>query len=554
MIKKKYYIIIFLFCIFLVSCGEENIEVNSNEVIVNQEKTNLDSLEKDNIRVPISYVYTKNPLLAKDQSLYYFNKLIYEGLYTYNSKLELEPLLTDSLTISEDGRNVVLKLKNGIKWHNGANLSADDVVFTYNFMKYEYQNTIYKDLFETIFDSNKNIGSRFSVQKLDNSTVKIVLDKSYSQIKSIFTIPILNKKTTLNGKSNQKSSYDKISDINYEFKVNGTGPYMYDEYVTLKEYRLKSNEHYWKSKPNIEKVVGIVVSTKEAALTTILSGITDIARVESLDWGKYIENNSLKIYEYADTILDFIVYNHNKNIFKNDNGRLLKSAIGNSFDRSEIVKKSFLNHGQETASLIHPIKDSSIKNILGAQIDDLEFNNYMKELGYSEKNEMGYYSKNGKEFTLSLIAYGDKNRLKEIKIIEEGLMKIGIKLNFKLETDWTEFEKNLKNMNFDMAILTARIPLNSNYYEIVGLSGPLNFGKYNNSELEKIFRNWIESFPTNEISNKNLFLDLIMSDQIVTPIAYRNSAILLNKEIEGIISPTKFNIFYDVEDWTIKND
>jgi peptide/nickel transport system substrate-binding protein len=53
---------------------------------------------------------------------------IQETLYTFNSKLEPVPLLAESETISDDGKTIVITLRQGVKFHNGKTMTAADVV------------------------------------------------------------------------------------------------------------------------------------------------------------------------------------------------------------------------------------------------------------------------------------------------------------------------------------------------------------------------------------------------------------------------------------------
>lgn len=72
---------------------------------------------------PTLDVVTTTATAARDISQH-----IYEALVTYNSKLEVEPMLAESYDISEDGKTVTFHLREGIKFHNGDDLTADDVV------------------------------------------------------------------------------------------------------------------------------------------------------------------------------------------------------------------------------------------------------------------------------------------------------------------------------------------------------------------------------------------------------------------------------------------
>ena len=58
--------------------------------------------------------------------------LAFSGLYSYNADGELVPELADSYEMSEDGLTYTFTLKEGLKWSDGEELNAEDVVYSWN--------------------------------------------------------------------------------------------------------------------------------------------------------------------------------------------------------------------------------------------------------------------------------------------------------------------------------------------------------------------------------------------------------------------------------------
>src|SRR5438270_5068394 len=97
------------------------------------------------------------------------SRIFYEPLAGWDGEGNLVPVLAAEIPskendgLSEDGRSVVWKLKRGVKWHDGKPLTADDVVFTWEYARDPATSAltvlIYRDL---------------TVEKLDDLTVRIV--------------------------------------------------------------------------------------------------------------------------------------------------------------------------------------------------------------------------------------------------------------------------------------------------------------------------------------------------------------------------------------------
>lgn len=114
-----------------------------------------------------SYAYTDLPTS-------WIVSLLYNGLYTVNNKLEAIPdLAEDYAETSEDGLEWTLKLKQGVKFHDGTEVKASDIVFSYQ-LGLSPNCTYIPDGCSSIQD---NIAS---VEALDDYTVKFVLKQTYA--------------------------------------------------------------------------------------------------------------------------------------------------------------------------------------------------------------------------------------------------------------------------------------------------------------------------------------------------------------------------------------
>lgn len=78
---------------------------------------------------------TLNPLFAADDNARDIDSLVYQGLMAVDANQDPVPLLARSMTVSPDGLTYVLKLRSGIRWADGAPLTTDDVLFTYQVLQ-----------------------------------------------------------------------------------------------------------------------------------------------------------------------------------------------------------------------------------------------------------------------------------------------------------------------------------------------------------------------------------------------------------------------------------
>lgn len=89
----------------------------------------------DRIRVAVDEWTTLNPLLASQDTDYEALDLLFDRLVTIDAKGDFIPELLESWTILKGGREVVLKLRPGMRWHDGRAIEAEDVVFTWKALR-----------------------------------------------------------------------------------------------------------------------------------------------------------------------------------------------------------------------------------------------------------------------------------------------------------------------------------------------------------------------------------------------------------------------------------
>lgn len=179
---------------------------------------------------------------------------MFEGLYGMdeaNNGYYKE--LAKAVDLSEDKTVYTITLQDGVKFQNGDDLKASDVVFSY---KRAMQNSRFNYLTSMIVD----------VEAVDDSTVKITLNAPYSPIDHTFyCIKIMSEREVT-------EQGDKFGTIPHKA---GTGAYYVSEYDVANGVKLKAFEGYWRGAPDIKSVDYIVISDESAAVIAYENGELD---------------------------------------------------------------------------------------------------------------------------------------------------------------------------------------------------------------------------------------------------------------------------------------
>jgi len=203
-----------------------------------------------------------------------------EGLVTYDPhSLQPVPALAESWDISDDGLIYTFHLRHGVKFHNGADLTASEVVSTFNRLAIppEFINTPtyatsliigsiagYSDL----PSQGGNAASLSGVRAVDDYTVEITLSSPNSAFLAALTMIPAAIIPSLAANSGA-----------FEENPVGTGPFMFQEWVRQDHITLVANPDYWGGKPAIDRVTLRVIPERSVQLVEFLAGNLDYVLV-----------------------------------------------------------------------------------------------------------------------------------------------------------------------------------------------------------------------------------------------------------------------------------
>ena len=174
---------------------------------------------------------------------------VFEGLTRIGPNGEVLPDLAESWTISDDGKVYTFKLHSGVKFHDGADFSAEDVKFSLDRARAENSVNAQKQLFAAID----------KVDVVDPATVKVTL--THPQGSFLYNM----------GWGDAVIVSPKSADTNKEKPV-GTGPFKFGNWAKGSSVTLVKTDHYWGAPAFLEKVEFRIVPDAAAAVPALLSG------------------------------------------------------------------------------------------------------------------------------------------------------------------------------------------------------------------------------------------------------------------------------------------
>lgn len=236
-----------------------------------------------------------NPFQATASMDYVLMADVYDLLISFGTDLSPQPGLAESWEASPDGLTWTYKIRQGATWHDGQPATAEDVAYTFNYIR-NSQDPAYTgpeapdgndadadgsaDNPLTSFDNALDLvngleSSRIlSIEAPDASTVVIRTSEPLVVMSQIY-IPILPKhiweKVTFASAAVDYANYDPAAGLPV-----GSGPYVMKEFKENEFMRLEANPDYWAGAPKIDEIIYQYFENDEALVNALKSGEVDL--------------------------------------------------------------------------------------------------------------------------------------------------------------------------------------------------------------------------------------------------------------------------------------
>lgn len=265
-----------------------------------------------------------------------YNRLV-ETEVGSDGKPEIVPSLAESWEISDDGLVYTFHLNKGVKFHNGEELKADDVLFTIEKMMDPKEATVNSSVFENIKGAKDKLDGKADsvegVKVIDDYTVELTLEQpSGPFLAGLSGAPasIFNRKAVEEGKD--KFGFDP------EYTV-GTGYMKFKDWTQDKEINLVRNDDYFKEPAKVDGVRYLMNIDKATERMMFENGEIDFMSLDKTSYEKYKEDD-----KHKDNIIDFLAPSMDYMIFNQKDPNMAKvevrQAISKAIDR-ETFNKTF---------------------------------------------------------------------------------------------------------------------------------------------------------------------------------------------------------------------
>jgi peptide/nickel transport system substrate-binding protein len=277
----------------------------------------------------------KNPAQAATRVF----DLMYSRLTRPDAQMRPQPDLATNWDISPDGKTYTFHLRQGVKFHNGRELTSADVKYT----------------FERIIDPNTaSIAQSFfapidHVDAPDPYTVVVVLKEANTPF-------LVNTGATWAGIVAKEVVDANNGDLN---KVDaGSGPFMLQEWTPDTQTVLVRNpSYYMPGQPAVDKITFLIMPDENARIAALRTGNIQFTVLSAAGYDTLKSDSSVKAEEGPTLSYAYLGMNVARAPFDKSQ---VREAISYAVDRAEIINSVFRGHGRPTGPVPSAMSDWAI--------------------------------------------------------------------------------------------------------------------------------------------------------------------------------------------------
>lgn len=389
--------------------------------------------------------------------------------------------LAESWSVSEDGLTWTFNLHQGVLFHDGEELTADDVVYT----------------FETIQNPDNEIapfrprflqnGEPIQFEAADDYTVVATLTEPNASFFTDISVPIVPRHV-LEGQNLREGPFNR--------EPVGTGPFKIVEWNTGESIVLERHADYFKGAPCLERVIFRIVPDEQAQVNALLTGELDfLPNIPGASVSRFEESDDFTVNVIEADSLFQIFFNLEREQYQDP---AVRQALMIAIDRQavvDIVRQGFgIVHNSHFDHVV-PIYEQDEQG--GYEYDPERAGAMLDELGITDSDGDGIRDVDGEPWVVNLLSFagGFRDYADYAQVVQAYWEDIGIQVELELRDLGTMVEQIYQERVYDKpydvltsgwATIGPEPNSYANFYITTEALGP-NIPNYRNEQVNELF-------------------------------------------------------------------
>ncbi len=479
------------------------------------------------------------PMLASDAASHDIAGLIFNGLVKYDQNLNLIGDLAESWQVSDDGLTIIFKLRQGVKWQDGKEFTANDVLFGFNTIIDPRTRTAYAGDFKEVKE----------LRAVDPYTLRVTYKRPFAPGLPSWGSLVILPEHLMKGKD--------INTTPYSRKPIGMGPYLFKEWKTGEKIVLQANPQYFEGRPYLEGFVYRIIPDPATMFLELRAGGLDYMGLTPMQYKRqtdtYQMRRDFKKYNFLAFAYTYLGYNLKDWKFQD---RRVRQAITHAIDQQEIIDGVLLGLGLPATGPYKPDTQWYNPNVRKYPHDVAKAKQLLAEAGWTGAGKGGPLKKGDQPFEFTILTnQGNELRARCAEIIQRRLGEIGIKVKIRT-VEWAAFINDfIDKRNFEAVILGWSMGQDPDIYDIWHSSKvgekELNFISYRNKEVDSLLEKGRYTFDFKvRKACYDRIQEILAEDQPYTFLFVPYALPIISARFQGI-EPAPAGIGYNMPKWYV---
>ncbi len=449
---------------------------------------------------------TLDPTQVSDLVVYYVTHQIFNHLIDNRTDGSMVPGLAESWTYSDDGTEITFKLREGVKFHNGDIMTADDVVYSFEVaMGSSFTRTV--------------TGVMESMTKIDDHTVVLKLAHPYGPIEycvAFSQVPIMSK------------SAREADPEGFGRKPVGTGPYQFVEWRSGDRIILEAFDDYYEGEPTIKDVMFRFILDGTTASIALENGEIDIIDTPPrTDRQNLIDNPDIEYYETDIAATVFMAINHYSELGSN---KKLREAIAHAIDKESLVIGAVEGIGSPLETPMAKAAFGWPEDFVNREYDVEKAKQLMVEAGFPDGLD------------LVLKTNESATYFKPTEVLQDQLRQIGINVSISRMERGVFWDDILTKRDYDFVVSAATMSYPDSDYLFATFHSDMitqgrNYMNYGSPELDDLLERGRYSNDTEE--RKAIYREMceLFKEEVVSiPLYTYRTPIAADANLKGVMA------------------
>jgi len=409
-----------------------------------------------------------NPILTHSTISAVLKDIVFDGPVRINERMEPEPHLALSWDSSENGLTWRFYIRKNVLFHDGIELTAEDVKFTFD----KINDPSLKSPYISIVKNFK------SVRVKDRYTLEIDLKNPLPSLPFYLDVGILPKHLLI-GKDIRKA------DFNYH--PVGTGPFTIERW-SLNEIILKAHEDYFEGRPRLDRVIVKFFKDQRVVWAESMKGTVDCVFLAFMKNYDIIEKiPRFNVYSFLNPYYYIVALNKDRIFFRQ---KCVRQALNCAIDKEGLVTKVLRGRGRVSSGTIYPQSWAHSRTSEPYPYDPKKALELLHNAGWKDTNGNNILDRDGREFQFVLLtAEGDDVARGCALQMQQQLLDIGIRMTIKPMPFSVIYQYSLSTKKFDavlLYIISDDPDKNYAWWHSSQINGGFNVFSYKNEKVDDL--------------------------------------------------------------------